>query len=81
MFQEAENGKLYLQVGAIEKGLAGIWAEGLRTHGLNAFVATGPSEKVWRVLIGPLADEAAYRQAKGALADLGILNFGRISNQ
>jgi len=77
LFAEAMTGKVYIQVGAIEKGLAGIWAEGLRTHGLDAFVSTGPGDKQWRVLIGPLPDPQAYRQAKETLDKLGITTFGR----
>jgi cell division septation protein DedD len=77
LFAEAVTGKVYIQVGAIEKGLAGIWAEGLRTHGLDAFVATGRNDKEWRVLVGPLPDSQAYRQAKETLDKLGVTTFGR----
>jgi cell division septation protein DedD len=77
LFEEAVTGKVYLQVGAIEKGLAAIWAEGLRTHGLDAFVAPGPSDKEWRVLIGPIPDPQAFQRAKDALDNLGVFTFGR----
>jgi cell division septation protein DedD len=77
VYGEQEQGKVYLQVGAVERGLAGIWAEGLRTHGLQAFVAPGPSEKMWRVVIGPLPNPDAYHQAKALLDQLGIDTFGR----
>lgn len=77
LFAEAVSGQVYLQVGAIEKGLAGIWAEGLRTHGLDSFVAPGPSDKVWRVLVGPLPDPAAFQQARTVLDSLGIDTFGK----
>jgi hypothetical protein len=77
LFQEAVTGKVYLQVGAIEKGLAAIWAEGLRTHGLDAFVAPGPSDKEWRVLIGPIPDPQAFQRAKDTLDNLGVFTFGR----
>jgi cell division septation protein DedD len=49
----------------------------LRTHGLAAFVASGPSDKIWRVVIGPLPDPKSYEQAKGILDQLGIAEFGR----
>ncbi len=77
VFASAIPGKVYLQVGAIEKGLGGIWAEGLRTHGLDAFVAPGPNDKEWRVLIGPLPDPKAFQRAKDTLDRLGVLTFGR----
>ena len=77
LFAEAISGKVYIQVGAIDKGLAGIWAEGLRAHGLDAFVSTGPSDKMWRVLIGPLPDPQSHQHAKDTLDSLGIATFGR----
>jgi cell division septation protein DedD len=78
LFAEAISGQVYIQVGAIDKSLAGIWAEGLRTHGLDAFVAAGPSDKMWwRVLIGPLPDPQSYQRAKNTLDGLGITTFGR----
>ena len=77
LYGEQLQGKVYVQVGAVDKGLAGIWAEGLRTHGLDAFVAPGPSEKIWRVVIGPLPDPAAYQRAKGILDQMVINNFAR----
>jgi cell division septation protein DedD len=79
LFAEAVSGKVYIQVGVIDKGPAGIWAEGLRTHGLDAFVAPGPSDGLglWRVMIGPLPDSQAYQQVKDILAKLGLTNFGR----
>jgi hypothetical protein len=79
LFAEAIPGQVYLQVGVIEKGPAGIWAEGLRTHGLEAFVAPGPGDglMLWRVMIGPLPDPQSYQRAKDALNTLGLTNFGR----
>jgi hypothetical protein len=77
LFSEQEPGKVYLQVGAVDKGLAGIWAEGLRTHGLAAFVAPGPTATVWRVVIGPLPTPQSFEQAKATLDRLGINTFGR----
>jgi cell division septation protein DedD len=77
IYASAIPGKVYLQVGAIEKGLAGIWAEGLRVHGLDAFVAPGPSGNIWRVLIGPLPDPQSFQKAKDVLDKLGITTFGK----
>ena len=55
LFAEPKAGSVYIQMGAVEKGVSVIFAEGLRKRGLPAFVAPGPSEKIFRVLIGPLA--------------------------
>lgn len=68
-------GALYIQTGAVDKGVAMVIAEGLRTHHLQAFVAPGPSEKIFRVLIGPLADSEAYARAKTAIDGMGLNEF------
>jgi cell division septation protein DedD len=44
---------------------------------LAAFVAPGPSEKIFRVLIGPLADPAAYMKAKETVDQIGLSTFAR----
>jgi cell division septation protein DedD len=77
IFAEPRQGALYLQMGAVEKGIAVIFAEGLRTHGLEAFVAPGPNENIFRVLIGPLTDEHAYQKAKDAVGQIGLTTFAR----
>jgi len=70
LFGVSEAGKVYLQVGVIQQGLAAIWAEGLRTHGLDAFAAPGPNDglHLWRVVVG---------RAKDTLEKIGVPTFGR----
>jgi cell division septation protein DedD len=77
IFAEAKNGSVYIQMGAVEKGVAVIFAEGLRKHGLQSFVASGPSEKIFRVLIGPLPDPASYVKAKDIVDKIGLSTFAR----
>jgi cell division septation protein DedD len=77
IFGEPETGKVYLQIGAVERGMAVILCEGLRAHGFDSFVAPGPSEKIYRVLIGPLKDPAAYNQAKAAVDAIDLATFAR----
>jgi cell division septation protein DedD len=77
LFDLPSAGQVYIQVGAVEKGLAAIWSEGLRTHGLKAFAAPGPNDKIYRVLIGPLPTPAAYQHAKDVLDRIGLAMFGR----
>jgi cell division septation protein DedD len=69
--------KIYIQMAAVEKGLAMIFAEGLRRRGLDGFVAPGPNEKLFRVLIGPLPDEAAYKRVKNEVDQIGLNVFPR----
>jgi hypothetical protein len=77
VFAEPKNGSVYIQMGAVEKGVAVIFAEGLRKHGLSSFVAPGPSEKIFRVLIGPLPDPASYVKAKEVVDKIGLSTFAR----
>jgi cell division septation protein DedD len=77
LFAEPLNGAVYIQIGALDKGISIVVAEGLRKHGFDVTVAPGPSEKVYRVLIGPLPDPAAFQRAKDAVDQLGLTNFAR----
>ena len=47
------------------------------SRGLPAFVAPGPNEKIFRVLIGPLPDPAAYLKAKEKVDEIGLSTFAR----
>jgi hypothetical protein len=80
LFGEAKTGLLYIQLGAVEKGMAIIMAEGLRKEGLNAFVAPGPNDHIFRVLIGPL-DGDGYKKAKDSINALGLAGFERKAQQ
>lgn len=80
LFGDAKPGSLYIQLGAVEKGVAIIMAEGLRKEGLNAFVAPGPNDRIFRVLIGPL-DGDGYKKAKDAVDSLGLMQFARKAQQ
>jgi hypothetical protein len=77
IFAEPVVGAMYLQMGAVDKGAAAIFAEGLRKRGLPSFVASGPNATLFRVLIGPLRDAAAYTRTKDALDRMGVNTFGR----
>jgi cell division septation protein DedD len=68
---------IYIQVGAVEKGVATVIAEGLRKHALDSFVAPGPSEKTFRVLIGPFPNAEAYQKAQNVVDQIGLASFAR----
>lgn len=76
LFAEPRNGSLYIQLGAVEKGIAIIMTEGLRKRGLAAFVAPGPNDHIFRVLVGPL-DAPGYQHAKETVDGLGLSVFAR----
>ena len=77
LFANPNPQAIYIQVGAVEKGVAVILAEGLRKHALDSFVAPGPGTKSFRVLIGPFPDAEAYQKARNVVAELGLDNFAR----
>jgi hypothetical protein len=77
MFADPLPRKTYIQMGAVEKGLATIFAEGLRRRGLDGFVAPGPNDKLFRVLIGPFADETSYKRVKNQVDQIGLNTFPR----
>jgi hypothetical protein len=77
LFAEPEIGKVYIQIAAVERGMSTLLAEGLRSHGFDSFVAPGPNDKVFRVLIGPLPDPAAFRQAMVTVNAMDLANFAR----
>lgn len=76
LFGDPKSGAMYLQLGAVEKGVAIIMAEGLRKRGLSSFVAPGPNEHIFRVLIGPL-DAEGYKRTKDAVDAIGLSTFAR----
>jgi cell division septation protein DedD len=77
LFADPVNGAVYLQMGAVEKGIALIFAEGLRKRGFTAFAAPGPKEHIFRVLIGPIPDSETYRKTKEAVDEIGLSTFAR----
>jgi hypothetical protein len=77
LFAEPEMGKVYIQIGAVERGMATLLTEGLRSHGFDSFVAPGPNDKLFRVLIGPLPDPATFRQAMVTVNAMDLANFAR----
>jgi cell division septation protein DedD len=77
MFADPQPGAVYLQMGAVDKGMAMVFAAGLRKYGFDGFVAPGPSEKIFRVLIGPLPDPDSFRRAKAAVDAIDLGTFAR----
>lgn len=77
VFADPRNGALYLQMGAVEKGIAVVFVDGLRKKGFDAFVAPGPNDHIFRVLIGPLDDPPAYQRVKQSVDQLGLSTFAR----
>ena len=79
VFADPMPGKTYIQMAAVERGVAAVFAEGLRAHGLTAFVAPGPANtpNIYRVLIGPVTDTQNYTSDKMELDKIGLATFMR----
>ncbi len=77
LFADPLKGILYIQMGALEKGISEIMAEGLRKRGFESFVAPGPNDHIYRVLIGPFRSAEEYQAAKGVLDRMGLDTFAR----
>ena len=77
IFAQPLPGAVYIQMGAVDKGMAMVFAAGLRKYGFDGFVAPGPSEKIFRVLIGLLPDPDSFRRAKAAVDALDLGTFAR----
>lgn len=77
VFRDPLPGEVFLQMAAVEKGVAGVFAEGLRRMGFPSIVAPGPSERIFRVLIGPVRSEAQMSQIRKSLDAAGLSTFLR----
>ena len=77
LFAEPIKGIIYIQMAAVEKPIAEVFAEGLRRRGFSGFVASGPNERIFRVLIGPFRNAEEYDANKLALDKMGLDTFAR----
>ena len=77
VFRDPQPGEVFLQMAAVEKGVAGVFAEGLRRMGFPSIVAPGPSDRIFRVLIGPVKGEAQMAQIRKSLDAAGLSTFLR----
>ncbi len=64
LFASPRPGTLYLQMGALDRNTSAIVVAGLRERGYRSFVAPGPNEKIFRVLVGPFVDPEEYKRIK-----------------
>ncbi len=69
---EPQPGETYLQVMAVNKPVAEVVADVLKRKGFRSLVAAGPSESLFRVLVGPLADADAVAKTRVELIEAGF---------
>jgi cell division protein FtsN len=69
---QPQAGRTYLQVVSVARPQADALAEVLAKRGFRAFVAPGPNEKTFRVLVGPAADIDDASKIKSDLEAVGM---------
>jgi cell division protein FtsN len=74
---QPEAGQTFLQVSAVAKAEAEILSELLVKKGFRATVASGPNDKLFRVLVGPAKDTAELSKMKNDLEDAGFKSIVR----
>jgi hypothetical protein len=70
-------GDTFLQIAAVDRGMAGVLVEVLTRKGFRAEVASGPTEDIFRVIVGPAKDAAALVRIKADLQAAGFTSFAR----
>ena len=70
------RGQWFLQVAAVERGVAEVFVEVLARKGFPGRVAEGPDAKTFRVLVGPLP-RTEIPNTKSALDQAGLTAFVR----
>jgi len=71
------RGKTYLQIAALDPDRAKVFVETLDRNGFRAIVASGPTEGILRILVGPFDDAGALAAAQAELQALGFTSFPR----
>lgn len=69
---EPVPGETYLQVAAVKQPEAELVADVLKKKGFPSLIAAHPSEPVFRVLVGPLADADAIATTRAGLESAGF---------
>jgi len=77
LFDTPLKGPVYIQLGAVDKGVATLLAQGARKIGYGAFVTDGPNANVFRVLVGPFKSAVDYDAAVAKFKEIGLDNFSR----
>lgn len=69
---EPAPGQTFLQVAAVRRPEAELIADVLKKKGFAAIVAPGPNETLFRVLVGPLKDQASLAKTQAGLEGAGF---------
>ena len=74
-FRNPQPGQIFLQVVAVDRGPAEVFAEYLTRKGFTAQVASGPDERSYRVLVGPLQTSSEIDASRNRLQTEGFRPF------
>lgn len=77
LFDTPLKGPVYIQLGAVDRGVATLLAHGARKLGHSAFVTQGSSASIFRVLVGPFKSAADYDSALANFKEIGLDSFSR----
>lgn len=69
--------RMYLQVGSLDKNVAELLTQGLRTKGVPATVAPGVNDTVARIIVGPFDTSVEMGVVQKQLSELGFTPFPR----
>ena len=72
-----EDGKPYIQLGSVERGVAMLMTQGLRKRGIPSLMAPGVSPTVFRVLAGPFENQDELKKVEAEFAEAGLKTFVR----
>ena len=73
----ATPGTMYLQVGALDRGMADVFIGVLAQKGFTGRMMPGPDDKTFRVVVGPVT-RAEVTGTKTALEQAGFTPFARV---
>ncbi len=76
-FREPNAGQLFLQVAAADRGVAEVFAEYLTRKSFPCQIATGPDERSYRVLVGPIKGRKQRGVLRSGLETSGFNPFLR----
>ena len=76
-FREPAPGELFLQVAAVDRGVAEVFVEYLARQEIVAQYASGPDERSYRVLVGPISTNAQLEGLRERLEANGFQPFVR----
>jgi cell division septation protein DedD len=74
---DPRSGEVYLQLAAMGPRTTGDYIKTLDAKGIHTRIAPGPTQDLYRILIGPYADKAALEKEQQELQAAGIETFVR----